>query len=104
MAILCMDANFRLKNNLVSNYSQDPGLSTGWAYMIPRKPYEKYVLNRANDEDVSFLFSILVSPVLISSGRLNPALDFRPSYRPTPRTRRVCVTRVPEAPSVGAPR
>jgi len=55
MAILCMDANFRLKNNLVSNYSQDPGLGTGWAYMIPRKPYEKYVLGRANDEDVSFL-------------------------------------------------
>ncbi len=23
--LLCMDANFRLKNQLVSNYSQDPG-------------------------------------------------------------------------------
>lgn len=48
-----MDANFRLKNQLVSNYSQDPGLGIGWAYMIPRIPYETYVLSRAGDEDVS---------------------------------------------------
>ncbi|PPQ92725.1 hypothetical protein CVT25_014232 [Psilocybe cyanescens] len=31
----------------------DPGLSTGWAYMVPRAPYEAYVLSRANDEDIS---------------------------------------------------
>jgi len=48
-----MDANFRLKNNLVSNYSQDPGLGTGWAYLVPRLAYEMYVLSRASDEDVS---------------------------------------------------
>jgi len=48
-----MDANFRLKNNLVSNYSQDPGLGTGWAYLIPRVAYEMYVLSRASDKDVS---------------------------------------------------
>ena len=54
MMIICMDANFRLKNQVVSNYSQDPGLGIGWAYMLPRVPYEKYVLSRANDEDVSF--------------------------------------------------
>lgn len=58
MVILCMDANFRLKNQIVSNYSQDPGLGTGWAYMVPRKRYEAYVLSKANDEDVS-LFPIL---------------------------------------------
>jgi len=50
--IACMDANFRLKNQLVSNYSVDPGLGTGWAYMVDRKPYEKYVLSKANEEDV----------------------------------------------------
>jgi len=55
MMIICMDANFRLKNNLVSNYSQDPGLGTGWSYMLERKPYENYVLSRTNDEDVSVL-------------------------------------------------
>ncbi len=47
-----MDANFRLKNQLVSNYSQDPGLGTGWAYMVRREPYEEYVLSRADDADV----------------------------------------------------
>jgi len=55
MAIICMDANFRLKNNLVSNYSQDPGLGVGWAYVLQRKPYEKYVASRATDQDVCSL-------------------------------------------------
>ena len=57
MLFLCMDANFRLKNQLVSNYSQDPGLGIGWAYMVPRKPYEDYVLSRTNNDDVSMLSS-----------------------------------------------
>ena len=51
-----MDANFHLKNQLVSNYSQDPGLGIGWAYMVPRKPYKDYVRSRVNDNDVSMLF------------------------------------------------
>jgi len=54
MPFICMDANFRLKNQLVSNYSQDPGLGIGWAYMLPRQPYEDYVLSQAKDEDVSY--------------------------------------------------
>jgi len=58
MMFLCMDANFRLKNQMVSNYSQDPGLGTGWAYMVPREEYEGYVLSRASDKDVCiFVFS-----------------------------------------------
>jgi len=56
MAIICMDANFRLKNNLVSNYSQDPGLGVGWAYVLQRKPYEKYVASRATDQDVGSFY------------------------------------------------
>ena len=48
-----MDANFHLKNQLVSNYSQDPGLGIGWAYMLLCQPYEDYVLSQAKDEDVS---------------------------------------------------
>ena len=47
-----MDANFRLKNQLVSNYLVDPGLGIGLAYMVDRKPYKKYVLSQANDDDV----------------------------------------------------
>jgi hypothetical protein len=50
-----MDANFRLKNQLVSNYSQDPGLGIGMAYMLPREAYETYVLTQADDKDVSNL-------------------------------------------------
>lgn len=50
--LLCMDANFRLKNNLVSNFSVDPGLWSGMAYMTPRHPYETYVLSQADSKDV----------------------------------------------------
>ncbi|KDR65401.1 hypothetical protein GALMADRAFT_81900, partial [Galerina marginata CBS 339.88] len=53
LMFLCMDANFRLKNQIVSNYSQDPGLGIGWAYLVPREPYESYVVSRANDKDIS---------------------------------------------------
>jgi len=52
--IVSLDANFRLKNNMVSNYSQDPGLGIGWAYLLPRIAYEAYVLSQASEEDVSF--------------------------------------------------
>ncbi|KAF8196486.1 hypothetical protein BJ912DRAFT_823307, partial [Pholiota molesta] len=51
--IVCLDANFRLKNQLVSNYSSDPGLGTGWAYMVRREPYEKYVLSHVDMEDIN---------------------------------------------------
>ncbi len=50
-----MDANFRLKNQLVSSFSRDPGLGIGWAYFVPRASYEKYVLNNTSDADVSRL-------------------------------------------------
>jgi hypothetical protein len=55
MMFTCMDANFRLKNQMVSNWSQDPGLGIGWSYMVPRQPYEEYVLSRASDGDVGCL-------------------------------------------------
>jgi len=55
MMFIAIDANFRLKNQLVSNYSQDPGLGIGWAYMLPRQGYEDYVLSRANDADVGIM-------------------------------------------------
>jgi len=68
---VCMDANFRLKNQLVSNYSQDPGLGIGWAYMVPREPYEAYVLGRANDADVRSMCTLtpydLLTPTQIST-------------------------------------
>uniref|UniRef100_A0A8H8CFY2 CxC2-like cysteine cluster KDZ transposase-associated domain-containing protein n=1 Tax=Psilocybe cubensis TaxID=181762 RepID=A0A8H8CFY2_PSICU len=51
--MICLDANFRLKNQMVSNYSQDPGLGLGLAYMIHRTKYEEYVKSRANEKDIS---------------------------------------------------
>ncbi|EDR07081.1 uncharacterized protein LACBIDRAFT_328410 [Laccaria bicolor S238N-H82] len=48
-----MDANFRLKNQLVSSFSSDPGLGIGMAYMVPREGYDSYVLSRASDADIS---------------------------------------------------
>jgi hypothetical protein len=60
MTFLCMDTNFRLKNQLVSNYSQDPGLGVGWVYMVPQEPYEAYMLSKANDADVSIQVLVVV--------------------------------------------
>lgn len=61
-----MDANFRLKNALVSNFSVDPGLGIGMAYMLPREPYEAYVLSQADEEDVRVLHLISLELLLIS--------------------------------------
>jgi len=78
MMIVCMDANFRLKNQIVSNYSQDPGLGIGWAYMVPRIPYKQYVLSRTNDTDVSFHSDHHVV-VLTAFYRSAPAWACKPS-------------------------
>lgn len=61
MPFIAMDANFRLKNQLVSNYDQDPGLGVGWAYMIAREEYEDFVVARANDADVSVILYLMPS-------------------------------------------
>lgn len=50
--VVCVDANFRLKNLLVLSYSRDPNLGIGWAYMVERKQYERWIRTRTNDEDV----------------------------------------------------
>ena len=63
--LVCMDANFRLKNHLVSNFSTDPGAWNGMAYMVPRSPYEAYVLSQADAEDVSYL-QFVYPPLLIA--------------------------------------
>lgn len=66
LLILCIDANFRLKNQLVSTYSQDPGLGIGMSYMVPREPYESYVLSRASDADVSEIFKPSFHALMLS--------------------------------------
>ncbi|SJK99852.1 uncharacterized protein ARMOST_03163 [Armillaria ostoyae] len=51
--IICMDANFCLKNQIVSSFSRDPGLGIGWAYFVPKPTYDAYVLNHMSDKDIS---------------------------------------------------
>ncbi|KAK0227744.1 hypothetical protein IW262DRAFT_1445677 [Armillaria fumosa] len=53
LLLICIDANFCLKNQIVSSYSRDPGLSIGWSYFTAREPYEDYVRSRAMDADIS---------------------------------------------------
>ncbi|CAA7261923.1 unnamed protein product [Cyclocybe aegerita] len=59
-ALICMDANFRLKNQLVSDYSQDPVLGPGWAYMVQHEPYEENVLKQAEQQDISAAVFLLL--------------------------------------------
>ncbi|KAL0568990.1 hypothetical protein V5O48_012979 [Marasmius crinis-equi] len=40
---LCVDANFRLKEQLVSSHSRDPVLCDGLGYFVWRKPFEAWV-------------------------------------------------------------
>ncbi|KAG7098900.1 hypothetical protein E1B28_000800 [Marasmius oreades] len=51
--LLCIDFNFKLKNQLVSSWSRDPGYDDGWAYFVPHKPYEEHVLAHTDDSDIS---------------------------------------------------
>ncbi|PPR05446.1 hypothetical protein CVT24_007945, partial [Panaeolus cyanescens] len=53
MLFTAMDANFRLKNQLVSSYKQDPGLGAGLAYMVPPQEHDAYALKNATQDDVS---------------------------------------------------
>ena len=64
--LVCMDANFRLKNNLVSNFSQDPGLSNGSAYIVAHSPYEEYVLSQADSKDVRISTSKFVQMLILN--------------------------------------
>jgi len=63
--IVSMDANFRLKQQLVSSYSQDPLYGDGFAYFVPKTAFDKFVLSQTSDEDVSYSQDISVARVLI---------------------------------------
>ncbi|KAG1797493.1 uncharacterized protein HD556DRAFT_1431147 [Suillus plorans] len=47
---LAIDANFRLKRQMVSSDIRDPGLSQGWGYFVEEKEYKCYL--HANGETV----------------------------------------------------
>ncbi|PPQ89278.1 hypothetical protein CVT25_001361 [Psilocybe cyanescens] len=74
--IICMDANFCLKNHLVSNYSQDPGLGIGWAYMVPREKYEAFLYAMIICMDANFR----VKNQLVSNYSQDPGLGIGWAY------------------------
>ncbi|KAK7018729.1 hypothetical protein VNI00_018289 [Paramarasmius palmivorus] len=50
---LAVDACFRLKRKMVSSEATDPGLGTGWSYMVPDEPYRRYLLSTTNESEMS---------------------------------------------------
>ncbi len=55
-----MDANLRLKNQLVSSFSRDPPLGLGWAYFVEQAPYEEYIKKLMHEDDVSLPLHMVV--------------------------------------------
>ncbi|KAL0567542.1 hypothetical protein V5O48_014447 [Marasmius crinis-equi] len=51
--LITVDFNFRLKNQLVSSWTRDPGLGDGRSYFVPRAPYEAYISEHVDESDVS---------------------------------------------------
>ncbi|KAJ7635987.1 hypothetical protein DFH06DRAFT_1002998, partial [Mycena polygramma] len=50
---LALDACFRLKRRLVSNELKDPGLGTGWAYMVENEPYREYLRTVTDQKEMN---------------------------------------------------
>ncbi|KAF5349390.1 hypothetical protein D9758_015531 [Tetrapyrgos nigripes] len=50
---LAVDANFRLRNKIVSNQYRSPILGDGWAYMVPSGPYKEHLAKHTTEEDMS---------------------------------------------------
>ncbi|KAL0567230.1 hypothetical protein V5O48_014762 [Marasmius crinis-equi] len=50
---VCMDANFRLKEQLVSSHSRDPALTDGLGYFVKRKPYDTWVDSKGDSDEIS---------------------------------------------------
>ncbi|KAL0570776.1 hypothetical protein V5O48_011179, partial [Marasmius crinis-equi] len=48
---LCLDANFRLKQQAVSSHSRDPALCDGQGYFVGRKGYEDWIEENKTRED-----------------------------------------------------
>ncbi|KAJ7429163.1 hypothetical protein B0H11DRAFT_1702421 [Mycena galericulata] len=50
---LALDACFRLKRQMVSSELRDPGLGTGWAYMVEDGPYRKFLRTATKQKEMS---------------------------------------------------
>lgn len=49
---LALDACFRLKRRMISNEIRDPGLGTGWAYVLENAPYQHFLLTVTEQKEV----------------------------------------------------
>ncbi|KAJ7049988.1 hypothetical protein C8F01DRAFT_1348778 [Mycena amicta] len=50
---LALDACFRLKRRMISNEFKDPGLGTGWSYMVEWAPYREHLLKVVDQKEMS---------------------------------------------------
>ncbi|THV01170.1 hypothetical protein K435DRAFT_655760, partial [Dendrothele bispora CBS 962.96] len=50
---LAIDANFRLRNQVVSNEYRSPILGDGWAYLVPSGPYQEHIQNHVSKKEMS---------------------------------------------------
>ncbi|KAF7306305.1 CxC2 domain-containing protein [Mycena indigotica] len=50
---IAIDACFRLKRRAISNELRDPGLGTGWAYMLEWQPYREYLSTVTDQQEMS---------------------------------------------------
>ncbi|KAJ7834834.1 hypothetical protein B0H13DRAFT_1653010 [Mycena leptocephala] len=50
---LALDACFRLKRRMISSELRDPGLGTGWAYVMENAPYRHYLLTVTDQKEMS---------------------------------------------------
>ncbi|KAJ6513582.1 hypothetical protein C8R47DRAFT_962737 [Mycena vitilis] len=50
---LALDACFRLKRRMISNEIRDPGLGTGWVYVMENAPYRHFLLKVTDQKEMS---------------------------------------------------
>ncbi|KAJ7446041.1 hypothetical protein B0H11DRAFT_2162501 [Mycena galericulata] len=50
---LALDACFRLKRRMISNEIKDPGLGTGWAYVMENAPYRHFLRTVTDQKEMS---------------------------------------------------
>lgn len=79
---LALDACFRLKRRLVSNYIRDPGLGTGWSYFVVPEPYRQFLLTVTDQVEVRNLDQD-IHVVLTMFCRSLPAVVWRHWITPT---------------------
>ncbi|KAF7329850.1 CxC2 domain-containing protein [Mycena kentingensis (nom. inval.)] len=50
---IAIDACFRLKRRLIGSDIRDPGLGTGWCYLVEWEPYRQYLLTVTDQNEIS---------------------------------------------------